>query len=132
VTFCKIAPYINSLTYLLTYLPIFKKDNKHDASNYRPVSLTSVPCKVLESIIKDTVVNHLDLHDFQAHCQHGFVKRRSMLNTNLLETLELWTGILEEELGLDVIYLDHRKAFDMVSHQKLLIKLQGLGSSLFK
>ena len=96
---------------LATVVPIFKKGNKHEASNYRPVSLTAVPCKVLESIIKDAVVCHLDLHNFQAKCQHGFVKGWSTL-TNLLETLESWTRILEEGLGLDIIYLDYRKAFD--------------------
>jgi len=37
-------------------VPIFKKDNKHEASNYRPVLLTSIPCKILESIIRDAVV----------------------------------------------------------------------------
>jgi len=41
-------------------VPIFKKGNKHEASNYRPVSLTSVPCKVLESIIRDAFVTHLE------------------------------------------------------------------------
>jgi len=107
---------------LATVVPIFKKGSKHEASNYRPVSLTAVPCKVLESIIKDAVVCHLDQNNFPASCQHGFVKGRSTL-TNLLETLESWTKILEEGLGLDIIYLDYRKAFDTVSHHKLLTKL---------
>ena len=88
-----------------TVIPIFKKGNKHEAGNYRPVSLTSVPCKVLESIIRDTVVARLDKQGFYDDCQHGFVKGRSTL-TNLLETIEAWTRIIEEGLGLDVIYLD--------------------------
>jgi len=46
---------------------------------------------------------------------------------NLLETLESWTRILEEGLGLDIIYLDYRKAFDTVSHKKLMKKMHGLG-----
>jgi len=103
--------------------PIFKKGNKHDASNYRPVSLTSVPCKVLESLIRDTVVARVDKQGFYDDCQHGFVKGWST-HTNLLETLEAWTRIIEEGLELDVIYLDYRKAFDTVPHRRLLQKLR--------
>jgi len=47
--------------------------------------------------------------------------------TNLLETLEAWTRIIEEGLGLDAIYLDYRKAFDTVPHRRLLQKLRKLG-----
>jgi len=71
--------------------PILKKGNKHEASNYRPVSLTSVPCIVLESVTRDAVVAHLEQQNFYADCQHGFMKRRSTL-TNLLVTRECWTG----------------------------------------
>ena len=48
--------------------PIFKKGNKNDAGNYRPVSLTSVPCKVLESIMKDAIVDYLESAGFYDHC----------------------------------------------------------------
>jgi len=53
---------------------------------------------------------------------------------NLLVTFECWTSILEEGFGLDVIYLDYRKAFDTVPHQKLLQKLRRLwlGDALTK
>ena len=47
--------------------------------------------------------------------------------TNLLETLENWTRALDEGYGLDVVYLDYRKAFDSVPHRRLLEKLKGLG-----
>ena len=89
--------------------PIYKKGSKNDAGNYRPVSLTSVPCKVLESIMKDVMVDYLESTGFYNHCQHGFVRGRSTL-TNLLETLESWTRILDEGYGIDVIYLDYKKS----------------------
>jgi len=44
----------------------------------------------------------------------------------MLVTLECWTGILKEGSGLDVIYLDFKKAFDIVPHQKLMQKLNAL------
>ena len=58
--------------------------------------------------------------------QHGFVNGRSTL-TNLLETLESWTRLLDEGYGLDVAYLDFRKAFDTVSHRKLLERMRQYG-----
>ena len=58
--------------------------------------------------------------------QHGFVQGRSWL-TNLLEVLEAWTRILDDSYGFDVIYLDYRKAFDMVPHTRLLRKLSAYG-----
>jgi len=48
--------------------------------------------------------------------QHGFMKKRSCL-TNLLECFEEWTKALDEGYGIDVIYLDYRKAFDSVPHK---------------
>jgi len=105
---------------------IFKKGNKNEASNYRPVSLTSVPCKILESIIKDAVVEQLEQQGFYTDCQYGF-EGSFYANKSILETLESWTRILEEGFGVDVIYLDYRKAFDTVPHWKLLYKLKKLG-----
>jgi len=105
---------------------IHKKGRKDSPSNYRPVSLTSVPCKIMESIIRDAVVDHIEKNMKVSEHQHGFVKGRSCL-TNLLEVLEAWTRILDEGYGFDVIYLDYRKAFDTVPHMRLLKKLSTYG-----
>ena len=43
--------------------PIFKKGSKFDCGNYRPVSLTSVICKTMESLIRDEIVNHLSVNN---------------------------------------------------------------------
>ena len=106
--------------------PIYKKGSKNDVSNYRPVSLTSVPCRVTESIIKDEIVNHLALNKLIRESQHGFRTNRSCLS-NLLEYLNILTKLLDEGKNIDMIYLDFAKAFDKVPAQRLLKKIRGHG-----
>ena len=106
--------------------PIHKKGDRTEPSNYRPVSLTSQVCKVMESIIRDEITKHLTRNNLLNDAQHGFREGRSCL-TNLLETLEQWTEIIDEGDCIDVAYLDFRKAFDLVSHEHLIYKLAKYG-----
>ena len=101
--------------------PIFKKGNKSDPGNFRPISLTSQICKVLESIIKEKIVNHLDTYSLIHESQHGFTKGKSCL-TILLSFLEDITKSVDDGKPVDVIYLDFSKAFDKVPHQRLILK----------
>ncbi len=105
---------------------LFKKGRRSDSQNYRPISLTSIVCKMLESLIKDEIVRHLDKFKLIKDSQHGFTKGRSCL-TNLLEFFEEVTRILDEGQPVDVIYLDFAKAFDKVPHVRLAKKLQSHG-----
>lgn len=108
--------------------PIFKKGDKSDPGNYRPISLTSQVCKVFESIIRENIVNHLNTHSLLLQSQHGFTKGKSCL-TNLLLFLEDVTKAIDQGNPLDVIYLDFSKAFDKVPHQRLLCKIEHHGIS---
>src|SRR6218665_3866993 len=100
-------------------VPLFKKGN-------RPVSLTSVVCKVMERIVKDNVVEHLNEYNVINGSQHGFTRGRSCL-TNLLEFFEEVYDRIDEGKPVDIIYLDFAKAFDKVPHKRLAKKLQGCG-----
>ena len=106
--------------------PIHKSGDRTEPSNYRPISLTSQVCKVLESIIREQIMNHLMSNNLLSEAQHGFREGRSCL-TNLLETLELWTEMIDKGDGIDVAYLDFRKAFDLVSREHLLYKMKKYG-----
>jgi len=106
--------------------PIFKKGDKRKVSNYRPVSLTSQVLKVIETILRDAIVSHLETSNLIRDSQHGFRKGRSCL-TNLLVFLDKLTTIVNEGHSADVIYLDFAKDFDKVPHQRLLQKLEGHG-----
>ena len=106
--------------------PVYKKGTKGDPGNYRPVSLTCVLCKVMESLIRDVIVEHLSKHSLVRPSQHGFMAGRSTV-TNLLAYLETLTKLLDEGNAVDVLYLDFAKAFDKVPHSRLLAKCRGLG-----
>ena len=108
-------------------IPIFKKGSRCNSEKYKPVSLTSVICKLLESLLRDHMVDFLTRHSLINQTQHVFLKGRSCL-TNLFDFMEL----ADDGSPVDVIYLDFQKAFEKVSHQRLLIKLKshGMGESV--
>ena len=106
--------------------PIFKKGKKCLAINHRPVSLTPVPCKIMESIVKDDVTEYLEENKLINNSQHGFRQKRSCL-TNLLEYMEEVTKTVDSGQNIDMVYLDFSKAFDKVPIKRLLIKVRALG-----
>ena len=112
-------------------IPLFKKGSRNKSENYRPVSLTSVICKLLERLIKDHMVDFLVKHKLLNSSQHGFLKARSCL-TNMLCFWEEITKWIDVGSPVDIIYLDFQKAFDKVPHQRLLLKLKahGIGDSI--
>lgn len=107
-------------------VPIFKKGERHLAANYRPESLTSIVCKVLEHIVHSSIMKHFDSHKVLSDSQHGFRKRRSC-ETQLLVTTHELAQHLSQGSQVDMILLDFSKAFDKVPHARLLEKLAYYG-----
>jgi hypothetical protein len=107
-------------------VPIFKKGTKSDPGNYRPVSLTSVPCKILESLIKDAMMKHLETEKLIKDSQHGFMPGRSC-TSNLTIFMNELTKAVDDGKAADVFYLDFAKAFDKVAHKRLIIKVEAKG-----
>ena len=113
--------------------PIFKKGARNIASNYRPISLTSIPCKIMESIVKETVLKHMVDNNLLSSKQFGFISGRSTV-TQLLKYLNQCVDTMVKGGVVDAIYLDFAKAFDTVPHSRLLGKLRsyGIGGNILK
>ena len=107
-------------------VPIFKKGERSKAENYRPISLTSVICKMLEHVLCSQILDHCDKNNILTNAQFGFRKRRSC-ETQLLLTIQDLASTVDCKGQIDVILLDFSKAFDKVPHQRLLHKLTYYG-----
>ena len=107
-------------------IPVHKKGNRSIPSNYRPISLTSVCCKLLEHIIYTHIFSQFNKHQVLCDNQHGFRQGRSC-ETQLLLTINDLAKNLDNNLQTDVIFLDFAKAFDKVDHSCLIHKLDHYG-----
>lgn len=118
--------YVPSEWHTAHIVPVHKKGVTGDVGNYRPISLTCVTSKILERIVVNRILEHLNSNDILHPAQHGFVKQRSTC-TNLLESLNDWTLSVQTKQQITVVYIDFSKAFDVVSHNKLFARLYSYG-----
>ena len=103
-----------------TVSAIYKlKGSKNVAENYRPISLTSIMSRIMESIIRDSMMGYLKSNSIISEKQFGFMGQKSTI-LQLLKIVDEWTKILDSGGFIDVAYCDFQKAFDTVPHNRLL------------
>ena len=107
---------------LANVVPIFKKGGKEFKENYRPISLTSIVCKLMESIIVNKLTSFLESNNLLNPRQHGFRRGKSCVS-NLISFYNNVAKCVDKGGCYDVIFLDFSKAFDKIPHCKLLDKL---------
>ena len=101
------------------FFPNYKgKGTKFDVKNYRPISLTCILCKIMESIIRNQTVVHCDSNKLKSDAQRGFRSNHSTV-TNLLEIMNDIALALDNKDNIDLICIDFSKASDSVSHKRL-------------
>ena len=103
--------------------PIYKKGDKHKASNYRPVSLTCIASKIMEHIIVSNVMKHLETQNILSPLQHGFRRNHSCES----QLLSLFQDLASSPIQVDMLIIDFSKAFDKVLHKRLNYKLNWYG-----
>jgi len=98
----------------------------HICHIYRPISVTCICWKILECILYNRIVDHLQLSNILNSQQHGSVNCRSTC-TNLLESVNDWLLCIQDRLNVAVAYVDFANAVDVVSHKKLFLRLYSYG-----
>ena len=106
--------------------PVPKNGRSSKPEDYRPISLTSNFCKIMEHIIANSIMHFLCTKGAISECQHGFCKGRSCYSQPALFVHDL-VKAADKGVGTDAVFLDFKKAFDRVSHVKIIHKLMAYG-----
>ena len=112
---------------LAEVIPLFKKADPFDKSNYRPVSLLSHMSQVFERIIYNQINEYIEL--FLSNLLTGFRKNHNTQHS-LFKMLESFKEALDKGNSVSVIFMDLSKAFDTLNHDLLIAKLEAYGFSV--
>lgn len=107
-------------------VPIYKKGERYEISNYRPVSILPSVSKIYERVMYNRLVDHLQNNNLFDEQQHGFRKGKSTTSA-LLDFSETIIDAVDKGNNVASIFMDLSKAFDSISHEVILHKLKAFG-----
>ena len=111
---------------LSTIVPLPKVPHPKTASDLRPVALTPLPGKLMERLICSRLQGWLSDNGVLSEAQHGFRKKKSTISA-IVSLLDAIYKNINNNNNSYIIYLDLKKAFDTISHEKMIKKLEALG-----
>lgn len=106
--------------------PVYKKGDKHDINNYRPITLTSEIGKIYERVLLVRLLDFLNKENVLNKFQHGF-RRGFSTKTAVIEFIHQVVSLVEQNKKVGTLFFDLSKAFDSVKHELLLDKLEAYG-----
>ena len=109
-------------------IPVYKSGEKSDPANYRPISILSILSKPLEKHMNKHILNHLNLYHLLHPGQSG-VRQNHSCHTALINMVDDWLQNINNNKYCGVLFVDFKKAFDVIDHDLLLRKLKIYGLS---
>lgn len=109
-------------------IPIFKKGDRRNPGNYRPVSLTSSMSRLFEKVLLNKMLEYVQINNLLSPLQFGFLPKRSSCE-QLLSCSYKWLQSYCQNESVKVLYTDITKAFDSISHKIIVNTLQEYGFS---
>ena len=114
------------ILYVYIYIPIFKSGNEQCVNNYRPISVLSFFSNIYEKVMANFLTNFLDANDLLYNSQFGFRHNHSTSHA-IITLIEKISRALDTGKIVCGIFIDFRKAFDVIPHKTLLKKLYAYG-----
>ena len=105
---------------------VYKKGERSNPANYRPISLTCILCKTLQHIVASSITKHLSKLNIFYELQHGVREKRSSESQLFMLVDDLFISVYKKK-PTDLILLDFSKTFDNVSHEKPVLELHDYG-----